>query len=136
MLNTWIKDLKENTNPDLKIFLIGNKSDLNSQREISINDATNFCTKNEIFHFEETSAKNGINIEDIFKKAIYVIYEGYLKYVEDNKIKGKKINFYGSSIYDSVNSCDTVRLRDPMDPNKIKDRKESDSAVVDRFCLC
>ena len=50
MLNSWISDLRENTNQDLKIFLIGNKSDLNNAREVNINEANNFLNKNQIFH--------------------------------------------------------------------------------------
>lgn len=89
-----------------------------------------------IYHFEETSAKNGSNIEDIFKKAINVIYSGYLKYIEDNCINGKskKTTFHTGSIYDSsVNSFDSIKLR--KDHNRINDNKESDE-TENKFCLC
>ena len=127
MLTSWITDLKQNTDPDLKVFLIGNKSDLNSERQVKIDEAFNFMNKNQIYHFEETSAKCGINIEDIFKKAIYIIYDGYLKYLEANS---NQLNT--KSIYNTVNSK-SITLR--MDPNKIKERKESD-IIQDKFCLC
>ena len=33
-VDLWLKDLKANSSPDIKIFLIGNKSDLEDQRKI------------------------------------------------------------------------------------------------------
>ena len=148
MLDSWLIDLKQNTNQDLKIFLIGNKSDLNDNRKVYTNEANNFMHKNQIFHFEETSVKNGINIEEIFKKAINVVYSGYLKYIEDNcdndsnynnNTSRKRITFKTNSIYDSVNSFGNESIKLRYDPNRIKDNDESDNTVSimkNRFCIC
>ena len=47
-------------------MLVGNKSDLENDREITMNDAEEFAEKNCVA-FIETSAKNSVNVEDAFK---------------------------------------------------------------------
>ena len=34
-INSWLKDLKNNSSPDVKIFLVGNKTDLEKERKVS-----------------------------------------------------------------------------------------------------
>ena len=38
----WLKELKTNANPDIKIFLIGNKIDLADQRQVTTEEAKKF----------------------------------------------------------------------------------------------
>ena len=47
-LNFWLEDLRENSDniDNLYIHLIGNKNDLEEQRAISFEEATNFAKKN------------------------------------------------------------------------------------------
>jgi len=45
--------------------LIGNKSDLESKRQIDFDTATSFASQNQMKYFE-TSAKTGQNVEEIF----------------------------------------------------------------------
>lgn len=132
-LNSWITELKQNSHPELKIFLIGNKNDLTDDRQVSYEEALNFMHKNNLDYFEETSAKEGLNVEEIFKKAVNVLYSGYLKYLETNPSS----NYNTTSIYATINSKNSVHLR--PDPNKIKERDESD--IVDKknnggVCAC
>ena len=44
-IDLWLKDLKANACPDIKIFLIGNKADLEDKRVVMKETAENF--KNE-----------------------------------------------------------------------------------------
>ena len=37
-IESWIKELKMNSSPDIKIFLIGNKSDLEEHREVQFSE--------------------------------------------------------------------------------------------------
>eukprot|EP01083_Nonionella_stella_P194406 717093_1 len=73
-LADWKSQFEEiNTIPTHVTFpflLIGNKSDLSDQREITANQATNYARTHDIEYFE-TSALNGNNIKD----AIYKIAE-------------------------------------------------------------
>ena len=42
-IDAWLKELKSNSNPDVKIFLIGNKVDDEEHRIIKYKDAKNFA---------------------------------------------------------------------------------------------
>ena len=60
-LENWIKDLKENSSPDIKIFLIGNKVDLEDNRKVQKEDAQKLKEDYEFDYFTEASAKTGFN---------------------------------------------------------------------------
>ena len=73
-LDKWISDLKTNGDEKISIVLLGNKSDLESQRVISTEEGKN---KAELFKFAfmETSALNGNNIEKAFDELIKEVYK-------------------------------------------------------------
>ena len=89
-IEAWLKEIKLQSNPDIKIFLIGNKIDLEDQRVIQTSQAKNFAEKYELDYFMETSAKTGINVQDIFIQAAKILYKDYLTYYEEKKKKAKK----------------------------------------------
>ena len=57
------------------IFLIGNKSYLESNRKILEKDAQEIVNKYNINFFTEISAKTGKNIEKMFYEAVKVLYK-------------------------------------------------------------
>ena len=73
-LDKWISDLKINGDEKISIVLLGNKSDLESQRVITTEEGKN---KAELFKFAfmETSALNGSNIEKAFDELIKEVYK-------------------------------------------------------------
>ena len=79
-LETWLKEVKLQSNPDIKIFLIGNKADLDDQREVKLNDAKQFKDETGIHYFSETSAKSGLNAQEVFIEAAKLLYKEHLKY--------------------------------------------------------
>ena len=81
-IETWLKEVKLQSNPDIKIFLIGNKSDLDEQRKVPLDMAKNFKEENGIHYFSETSAKNGVNAKEVFIEAAKLLYGEHLKYKE------------------------------------------------------
>ena len=85
-LDMWIKDLKLNSSPDIKIFLIGNKNDLESSRVITKEMAEKFKNDYGLDLFMETSAKTGFNTQELFIKAAKVLYEDYNEYKKNKKI--------------------------------------------------
>ena len=89
-LGIWLNDIKTNTSPDVKIFLIGNKSDLNEAREVPTERAEQFMKENELKLFLESSAKTGLNINKLFAEAANFLYEEYLKLI---KTKEMSISF-------------------------------------------
>ena len=88
----WLSELKNQANPDVRIFLIGNKADLNDSRVISKEEGENFKVKNNLDFFEETSAKTGYNARNVLVEAAKCLYKDYLTLKEKNKKKGIKNN--------------------------------------------
>ena len=72
--------MKANSNPDIKIFLIGNKSDLEDERAVSREEAEKFKNDFELDLFMETSAKHGINSTELFTEAAKLLFNDYSKY--------------------------------------------------------
>ncbi|EGR31228.1 rab11b protein, putative [Ichthyophthirius multifiliis] len=73
----WMEDLKYQADPDIVIFLVGNKLDLveknESARKVSKEEARNFALENKMF-FEETSAVTAQNVNEVFEKLLQEIY--------------------------------------------------------------
>ncbi len=89
-LNNWIKNVDDNVNPGVEKILIGNKTDLEKQREISKSEGEAFA-KSLNMNFLETSAKDGNRIEELFHKTAH---EVYLKVVQ-GKIKATSDGLFG-----------------------------------------
>ena len=87
-LDKWLSDLKSNAEEKLSIILIGNKSDLESERKVQTSEAKTFKEENDIHYFSETSAKEGINAKEVFIEAAKLLYNEHLKY--KSSITGKK----------------------------------------------
>ena len=84
-IDLWLKDLKANACPDIKIFLIGNKADLEDKRVIMKETAENFKNDYDLDLFLETSAKTGMNAQELFIEAAKLLYKDYTKYRLDRK---------------------------------------------------
>ena len=81
-LESWINEVKTNGNPDINLFLIGNKVDLEDERVISKEMAEEFAKNNNIHLFMETSAKTGFNAQNVFIEAAKLLYDQHLTYKE------------------------------------------------------
>ena len=79
-VDLWLKDLKSNANPDVKIFLIGNKSDLEDERTVKKEVAEQFKKDYDLDLFMETSAKTGFNAKELFAEAAKILFNDYSKY--------------------------------------------------------
>jgi len=74
-LSTWLSDARRHlTNPNTVIMLVGNKTDLDKQRQVTFEEAAKFAEENGLI-FIETSAKTGTNVEDTFLRTARKIYE-------------------------------------------------------------
>ena len=70
----WLREVKQHANADIMIYLIGNRSDLEDEREISREKAIEFCQEYSIDQFFETSAKTGDCVEQVFSLASRELY--------------------------------------------------------------
>ena len=91
-LEGWLKDVRLLCNPDVKIFLIGNKRDLELEREVSFEEAKKYSDQNDFNYFNETSAKNGFNAKEVFIQAGKVLYLEHLKYKNRANINKNRNN--------------------------------------------
>ena len=73
----WLKELKTHSNPDIKIFLIGNKIDLADSRKVTEEEAIKFKDDYMLNLYMETSAKTGFNAREIFVEAARVLFKEY-----------------------------------------------------------
>ena len=71
-VKSWLDDCKKQSPKTVILVLIGNKIDLDEQREVSFEEGNNFAKENNMLFFE-TSAKNGDNIENIFYNSAEII---------------------------------------------------------------
>ena len=76
---TWLNDLKSQANPNVKVFLVGNKSDLENERVISKEEGEKFKEEKKLDRFFETSAKTGENARSSLLEAAKLLYKDYLK---------------------------------------------------------
>ena len=117
-IESWLNEIKIQGNPNVKIFLIGNKSDLEDKRKISTEKAENFYKEQGLDMFLETSAKTGFNTQKIFVEAARFLYEENLKY--------KKRASYGQNnlIYGSNNLSNKISNQLIIDEESVRNKKK------------
>ena len=94
-VENWLNDLKSQANDDVRIFLVGNKADLEEDRKVTKEEGEKYKLDQHLDLFMETSAKTGQNARNVLVEAAKILYNDYLKFDEnpknnDNKNKDKK----------------------------------------------
>jgi len=74
-VDRWINLLKRNSQPETLIFLVGNKNDLEKEREVSKDEGVKFVEDNNLNFFIETSAKENQYVDDLFNQGLAQLYE-------------------------------------------------------------
>ncbi|XWS28049.1 hypothetical protein CRYUN_Cryun25bG0032400 [Craigia yunnanensis] len=69
----WLKELRDHTDSNIVIMLVGNKADLRHLRAVSTEDAKAFAKRENTF-FMETSALESMNVENAFTEVLSQIY--------------------------------------------------------------
>ncbi|CAI0449184.1 unnamed protein product [Linum tenue] len=70
----WLKELRDHTDPNIVVMLIGNKSDLRHLVAVQTEDAKAFSER-ESLYFMETSALTATNVESAFTEVLSQIYK-------------------------------------------------------------
>ena len=75
----WRKEFLSSLNPpDADVYpfiLVGNKCDIKESIHLSQEDITAYCKEHNNMPYFETSAKDNINLEETFDKAVDMAYE-------------------------------------------------------------
>ena len=77
--------MRANTSPDIKVFLIGNKADLEDSRLITKEQGEKLKNEYDLDNFMETSAKSGFNTIELFAEAAKLLYNNFIKYKKKQK---------------------------------------------------
>ena len=100
-IKKWVSRVKNLSKENTIFFLVGNKSDLDTQREITFLEGKEYGIKNFQF-FVETSSKSEYNVDILFKELVIYLYENKLRtesYDEDDS----KIDEYIDASQSTIN---------------------------------
>lgn len=110
-LDTWLRELRENSCPEIRIALVGNKCDLSSTRVISKEEALQYKQNRDIDLIFESSAKHGDNSKDIFTETAKILYKDHIKNINtktiasNSKVQGNNIIILDKDYNNSGGSC-------------------------------
>jgi len=90
-LTTWLEDARQHSNSNMVIMLIGNKSDLESRREVKKEEGEAFAREHGLV-FMETSARTAANVEEAFINTAKEIYEKIQEGVFDINNEVRKLS--------------------------------------------
>ncbi len=117
------------SSPEIKVFLIGNKCDLNENRKVTYEEGLKFQQESKIDFFTETSAKIKHNTAEAFESCAKLLYCEYLK-LKDQFGSSEQVGSYAS--YETRNSAYSfklgkkIRSKENLNDNKeSKDNRES-----------
>ncbi|TFF90473.1 MAG: GTP-binding protein [Promethearchaeota archaeon] len=124
-LPKWIDEIREKLNVKIPIVLVGNKSDLISNRKVSQEDLENLLNDYSIPIYFEASAKNSLNVDNIIKELLKEIisvietfdFDAFIKnaiyydskYTEEPKITYKICPNCGTKAYSKQHYCKVCR---------------------------
>jgi small GTP-binding protein len=93
-VKNWISQIKEEANPNVLIYLAGNKIDVGEEERVVKTEEGQKIADELNLPFYETSAKNGVNVNEIFEDILEKIDEVYSK-IEVSKTEGKNKLYTG-----------------------------------------
>ena len=85
-IGMWMESITEEKGDKLPIVLVGNKADLEDERQVSYKEGKDLA-ENKGFHFYETSCKNGANVTECFLDLAELVYEKSGKKLSQNSNK-------------------------------------------------
>nr|CCC94327.1 ras-related protein rab-5 [Trypanosoma congolense IL3000] len=71
----WMRELRANADPTLLIVLVGNKKDMEALRQVSYEDGAAVAREEDVNGFFEVSAKDNVNVEEVFAKLARLLLE-------------------------------------------------------------
>ena len=87
----WLKHIEKYAKENVLKFLVGNKLDLTDKRIIKKEDVENYAEEHKLPYIE-TSAKEGINIDELFNNSINKFLNGIHEQNIEKNIKLESAN--------------------------------------------
>ena len=94
-LKRWVSEIDKYSDPNVSIILIGTKLDLQKDRKIYYEEASNYAESLKVNYYE-VSSKDNVNIEEVFidiVKQIKIILKREEKKIEEEKSIKLQKNF-------------------------------------------
>ena len=115
-IQVWIDDCTKQTAKSVLLFLIGNKNDLNDEREVSYEEGEAYAKAHKMM-FLEASAKTGNNINEIFERSVKQIAKNIKNniYDLDNDSCGIRIGVNSNNI---ILGNDDKEVKNKENPKK------------------
>ena len=127
-LPKWFSDILDVKNNEAVFVLVGNKIDLENERQVSTEEGKNFALEKNMI-FQEVSAKNGTNFEELFYKQIFeAVYNKFKsdfdkrEKLEENGYEQEYNNNEGNYGQNMENNNNKVKL--DMNNNNVKKKKK------------
>ena len=70
----WLQEIKNHATSQTIVYLIGNKAEAEEEREVTFERALDFARAHNISKCFETSAKTGMNVEEMFACALKEVH--------------------------------------------------------------
>ena len=96
-INRWMELAFSNNRMNVINFLVGNKNDLEENREVSIEEAKQFANTMNLLYLE-TSAKNNSNVGKAFEYLTFNLIDYYTKHKKDYKNEKEEDQSSGENI--------------------------------------
>ena len=81
-IESWVSEAAGVAKPNAVVAIVGNKSDMEENRQVTLSEVASFCAEHEYLHFE-TSSLTGSNVELVFQKMARKIHEKIINGVID-----------------------------------------------------
>lgn len=89
-VDKWLREIKDNGDTTSSVILVGNKIDLAQNRVISTGECIEFASKAGVYYIE-TSAKQGLGIDDMFMTLATEIYRKKRLVSENDDAPGRPL---------------------------------------------
>ena len=86
----WVKQIEQQCDPKIVVVIVGNKCDMNKERQVEESEARSYAEKRKFLYFE-TSAKLGTNIEPMFKRAASAVHPSLQRSAASRNVLNRKV---------------------------------------------
>ena len=101
-VRNWLAEVHKYASDNVKILLVGNKCDLEKDRQVSIQEGQELANKLNI-PFIEASAKDSTNVQQLFVKLTTILAENHSPKI--NVVPEEKVSLIGKDITIKSSSC-------------------------------